>query len=346
MKAPFPYFGGKATIADLVWQYLGEVKTYIEPFFGSGAVLLNRPDYDQTKHKEIVNDKDGYIANVWRALQFAPDEVAKVCDWPVNHADLSARKKRLIRDEALLLENLIADEKWYHAELAGYWIWATSCWIGSGLTCIGQRPDVSDSGVGVHRIGKIPDVSDSGKGVHRIGQIPNIGNSGKGVHRIGQRPDVGNSGKGVQDPYNTNLYTWFRELSERLRYVKVVCGDWTRVCGGNWQNSMSPVGIFFDPPYGVETRDTSLYHHDSIDVAQEVRQWCIERGKLADYRIVLAGYDEHEELLQHGWTQYNYSVRGGYSSGAKKTMQGKENRHRECLYMSPYCVGKEKDIFD
>lgn len=85
LKAPFPYFGGKAMIADLVWHYLGDVKQYIEPFFGSGAVLLRRPQTQHQLYYEIVNDKDGNIANVWRAIQYKPDETAKWCDWPVNH---------------------------------------------------------------------------------------------------------------------------------------------------------------------------------------------------------------------------------------------------------------------
>lgn len=42
--APFPYFGGKSKVADIVWQALGQPRHYIEPFFGSGAVLLARPD--------------------------------------------------------------------------------------------------------------------------------------------------------------------------------------------------------------------------------------------------------------------------------------------------------------
>ena len=44
MKAPFPWFGGKARIAPMVWERFGNVANYIEPFFGSGAVLLaHRP---------------------------------------------------------------------------------------------------------------------------------------------------------------------------------------------------------------------------------------------------------------------------------------------------------------
>lgn len=109
LQAPFPYFGGKSAIASVVWQALGNVRHYIEPFFGSGAVLLARPDYNPTRHTETVNDKDGFISNVWRSLQMSPDEVAKYCDYPVNHADLLARKKALLLNEGKLLSGLIAD---------------------------------------------------------------------------------------------------------------------------------------------------------------------------------------------------------------------------------------------
>ena len=324
MKAPFPYFGGKATVASQVWAALGQPKHYIEPFFGSGAVLLNRPMFDATQYIETVCDKDGFVTNVWRALQQDPDEVARWCDWPVNHADLSARKRRLIAEEAHLLEHLIADEAWYDAKLAGYWIWMASCWIGSGLTLLGQRPHIGNGG----------------KGVHALGQKPHVSHSGVGVHALGQRPHVSHSGVGVQEPYNPNIYQWFRVLSERLRYVRVVCGDWTRVCGGNWQDNQGVCGIFFDPPYGVTDRDQKIYHHESIEVSHEVRQWAIQRGKKQSYRIVLAGYtDEHDELADHGWVLHSWHAPGGYSSTAKQdNTQGKVNRKREVLWYSPHCI--------
>ena len=59
LKAPFPYFGGKATVADVVWKALGQPKHYIEPFFGSGAVLLNRPDYNP----KIYTEESATVAN-------------------------------------------------------------------------------------------------------------------------------------------------------------------------------------------------------------------------------------------------------------------------------------------
>jgi site-specific DNA-adenine methylase len=151
---------------------------------------------------------------------------------------------------------------------------------------------------------------------------------------------------GVQEPYNPNLYTWFRELSERLRNVRVVCGDWTRVCGGNWQDKMPPVGIFFDPPYGSEKRNTKLYHEDSMNVAQKVAEWALSRGDNKNYRIVVAGYEEHEQILtaDRGWSVVQWSARGGYSN-ISKSGKVNNNRHEERLYFSPFCFKKTATKF-
>ena len=43
LKAPFPYFGGKRNAAPIIWEALGDVGGYVEPFAGSAAVLLGRP---------------------------------------------------------------------------------------------------------------------------------------------------------------------------------------------------------------------------------------------------------------------------------------------------------------
>jgi DNA adenine methylase len=53
LRAPFPWFGGKSRVAPLVWERFGNVPNYVEPFFGSGAVLLGRPHPPKT---ETVND--------------------------------------------------------------------------------------------------------------------------------------------------------------------------------------------------------------------------------------------------------------------------------------------------
>ena len=309
LKAPFPYFGGKSAISSKVWLALGDCKHYIEPFFGSGAVLLCRPNYQPQHHIESVCDKDGFVANVWRALQFNPDEVAKWCDWPVNHVDLVARRRELLRNEDCLLKNLTENHEGYDSKIAGYWIWAASCWIGSGLT----RPVA------------IPHISGSGQGVHSLGQIPHIADGGKSIHSLGQK---------------SNIYDWFKKLQQRLRYVRVVCGDWARVCGGHWQTDEGVCGMFFDPPYGVKDRDTNIYHHDSVTAASDVLAWVRERGKDTKYRIVLAGYEEYSGLLSEGWRSESWSANGGYSN----TGDG-DNRHRETLYYSPGCCNFQKKLF-
>ena len=326
LHAPFPYFGGKSTVSGDIWLALGQPNHYIEPFFGSGAVLLARPNYDPHM-LETVCDKDGFLCNVWRALQRNPDEVAKWCDWPVNHADLCSRKKVLLAEKNILLSSLIADDGFCNPKLAGYWIWAASCWIGTGLT----------------RLNQMPHVSNSGDGVHKLGQRPS--NSGTGVHKIGQRPHVSDVGKGVQEIYNYNIYEWFRDLSERLRYVRVVCGDWKRVCGGDWQDSRGICGLFLDPPYGVCDRDNGIYQEEVTEqLTQEVLEWCLEHGQRNSYRIVLAGYEEYPTLLDDGWSYRNWQANGGY--GNLGDGHGRKNKNRECLYFSPHCQhSKQLTVF-
>lgn len=48
-------FGGKSRVANLIWERFGDVPNFVEPFFGSGAVLLGRPTQPGT---ETVNDLD------------------------------------------------------------------------------------------------------------------------------------------------------------------------------------------------------------------------------------------------------------------------------------------------
>jgi len=372
LKAPFPYFGGKATVADVVWQALGQPKHYIEPFAGSCAVLLNRPDYNPSKHMETICDKDGYVANVWRSLQMEPDAVAKVCDWPVNHADLNARRWYLLKN-AELLQNLCGDPEWHDVKMAGYWIWAASCWIGSGLTRPLAIPDITNA-KGVHKTGfydanRYPDrTANSQAGINsqipgRRPQISNDNSINSQIpllnHETGvcRRPCFGASGAhgvhkitlvddtepllDVRDPYTPGLYQWFRQLSERLRRVRVVCGDWSRVCGGDWQDDRGTCAMFFDPPYSSEAgRDPSIYHEESLTAANEVREWCRARGDRKTYRLVLAGYyEEHESLKDDGWTVHRWSAHGGFANKAKdKTKcKGEENRHKEALFFSPHC---------
>lgn len=133
LKAPYPWFGGKSRVSDIVWRHFGEgVTNFIEPFYGSGAVHLSRPT--PFSGVETVNDLDCYVANFWRATQADPEAVVSFVDWPVSEVDLHARHKWLVQsDEAKAFrERMRADPHHFDARIAGYWCWGLCCWIGSG----------------------------------------------------------------------------------------------------------------------------------------------------------------------------------------------------------------------
>jgi len=320
LKAPFPWFGGKSRVAAEVWARFGEVKNYVEPFAGSLAVLLGRP---HAPGIETVNDLDGYVANFWRAMTKDPEAVAAFADWPVNECDLHARHIWLVNQKERFVPRLMGDPDFYDAKIAGWWVWGLCSWIGGGW-CSGDGPWVSVDGELVKR---------EGAGVHR--KRPHLGNAGQGINR--QRPHLGNARGSDSRRY------WIECLTDRLSGVRVVCGDWTRVCGGNWQDKIGICGMFFDPPYGVADRDTSVYHHDSTTVAADVMEWVRARGNNPRYRIVLAGYEEYMSLVdEHGWSCENWKAQGGYAGTQRKegsTAIGKDNAKREMLYYSPHCLG-------
>lgn len=141
LRAPFPWPGGKSRVAEVAWRALGpDVVNYVEPCFGSGAMLLGRPG--GAGKIETVNDLDGGIVNFYRAIQHAPDEVAEWCNWPVSELDLHARHAWLVVRLAELADQLRADPDFYCAKTAGWWVWGICQWIGTGW-CQAQKPHAS-----------------------------------------------------------------------------------------------------------------------------------------------------------------------------------------------------------
>lgn len=55
LKAIMKYPGSKWSLADWIINFFPEHHSYLEPFFGSGAVLFNKP----RSNIETVNDLDG-----------------------------------------------------------------------------------------------------------------------------------------------------------------------------------------------------------------------------------------------------------------------------------------------
>ena len=202
-KFPAPWFGGKSAAAALIWEALGDVEHYVEPFCGSAAVLLARPHpHTRTYYSETINDIDGFIVNAFRAMAAAPDAVAEHAAWPVFEADLHARHQALIRwRHEGQLERLMGDPDWFDARIAGWWLWGQSCWIGSGW-CSGSGPWVSVDGVLVDRRKAKATASDA-PGASR--QRPHVSGDGQGVNAPQLRePLDGLPGAGRQLPHVSN----------------------------------------------------------------------------------------------------------------------------------------------
>lgn len=333
LQSPYPYFGGKRAIAAEVWARLGNVPNYIEPFLGSAAVLLARPDSHEWWNKtETVNDKDGFVCNFWRALQSDPEQVAHYADWPVLENDLHARHYWLLQRKDSLQAKLEGDPDWYDAKIAGWWVWGMSLWIGSGF-CSG------DGSWYVNENGELVK-GNAGQGVQR--QLVHLGNPGQGVQRKYVHLTslaLAETQKGRRD----GLLEWMQELANRFRRVRVCCGDWTRVCGGKSGAALGyffaggPIcGIFLDPPYSAEAgRSGDLYAQEDLSIAHKVREWAIRHGNDPRLRIALCGY-ESEHDMPPDWECLAWRTGGGY--GLVGNGRGRDNRYRERIWFSPHCL--------
>ena len=335
LHAPFPWFGGKATVSEVVWSRFGNVPNYVEPFFGSGAVLLGRPHDPKT---ETINDLDGLVANFWRAIQKDPEETAAWADNPVNEADLHARHAWIVQRLEAHQARMMADPDYFDARMAGYWVYGMCSWIGSGFAS-GNGPWIlSEDEEGILTLvdsRQLPHLGDAGRGINR--KRPHLGNAGMGINR--QLPHLGNAGMG-------RIHLWFECLASRLRNVRVCCGDWSRVMGDSVTTKHGMTAVFLDPPYGAEDR-ADLYRQESFSVAREVTEWCMENGKNPLLRIALCGYEgeTHHALEDAGWSVITWKARGGYGSQGEES-RGRENAERERIWFSPACVGAERGLFD
>ena len=348
MKPPFPWYGGKSQAAPLVWQLLGDVDHYCEPFAGGLAVLLNRPHpCNRPYYSESVNDCDALLVNAWRSIQFSPEATAGAASWPVAEADKSARQIALLRwREGEAADLLAGDPAFHDPVMGGWWLWAVAVQIGAFA---GDGAWIADPQTG--RIIKQP------RGPGRVSE--------PGVFR--DRPHLTSNGGGVAAPqlrapgvrepeaedYHPTtmpkLLAWFALLSARLRHVRILNGDWSRLCTTGAMHTLTVrqggyCGVFVDPPYAGDIRASGLYAHDAGALGADIRAWAREAGADPHNRIVLAGFDtEHGELEAEGWTCHEWFVRDSLLRGGMG-----EQQPRERLWASPHCLGAERaqgDLF-
>jgi hypothetical protein len=374
LKSPYPYFGGKRLVAPIVWQVFGNPQNYCEPFFGSGAVLLSRSDWEGKI--ETINELNPYVANFWRAIRFDPEQTAYHADWPVNEADLHARHLWLI-NQGDFRESMLTDPDYFDPKIAGWWCWGLSQWIGHGwcsfehMTVDGKPWKrglaLSSGGQGIntvsnrlpylHRANKKlnpdPDNQPTRKlpkfppgGVHRQGladlpasqpsrQAPRLSSDGQGINKVTRKlPFVGNAGRGVASPSRRDaLYQYFEDLANRLRNVRVTCGDFERVLGPSVTEIGSTNAVFLDPPY---LTNEEIYGMAKGSPALRALEWCKANWNNPNLKIALCGY-EGEFEIPSDWRVIAWKGAKGYADAEKN-----KNRERERIWLSPACMPLEE----
>lgn len=131
-------------------------------------------------------------------------------------------------------------------------------------------------------------------------------------------------------------------LSERLRRVRVCCGDWARVVGPAVTTCIGTTGVFLDPPYhGAGAERARVYNTDEDQIFEEVHAWAVANGDNPDLRIALCGY-EGAHAFPAGWTELTWKASGGYGNSAR----GRKNRARERIWFSPHCIDAEQSELD
>ena len=123
-------------------------------------------------------------------------------------------------------------------------------------------------------------------------KLVHLGSAGRGVNR--QLVHLGDAGQGVNRK-REGVASLFAAIRDRIRHVRVCCGDWSRVSGDTplfpvGRNSPSRVtAVFLDPPYAdTAKRAADLYRKDSPSVAHAVREWAVARGDDVALGLVLA----------------------------------------------------------
>lgn len=307
-NAPFPYFGGKGRVVEEVWGYFGlDVVNYVEPFFGSGAMLLGSPK-PKTRRLEVVNDLNCFVANFWRAVRVEPDAVARWASDAVVEVDIHARHGWLL-NRGVELRKLLENPDAYDVKIAGWWLYGMCVTIG-GVWCSGRGTWMLDESLG-----------EIVKGVKGVGGFDKaiFASKGMGIFSF--------FGDGDRLNFVTN---WMRVLQSRLRDVKVACGDWSRVLSRSFLEFNGLSAVFLDPPYAKG----DYVYGGGVDrgVHHEVREWCALNGGNPSLRIVLCGHDtDHDALLELGWGKANWKAVRGYSKNL-------DLYKREAIWYSPHCV--------
>lgn len=123
MRSVLKYPGSKWNIADDIVKLIPKHHSYVEPFFGSGAVLFRK----EPSAIETINDMDLEVVNLFRCIQTDSERLARtVMTTPFSRAEYDEQFK--IPDKAVCIDAF--------QRAAGFLI---RCWQGHGFRTNGYK---------------------------------------------------------------------------------------------------------------------------------------------------------------------------------------------------------------
>ncbi len=109
VRAPFPYPGGKSRSVANILNHLPYRKIYVEPFGGSGAVLLARAACDL----DVFNDRYAGVVAFYRCLRHK-DKYQRLIEW----LDLTIHSREDFKDAkdtwVVETDDVVRAGKWYY----------------------------------------------------------------------------------------------------------------------------------------------------------------------------------------------------------------------------------------
>jgi DNA adenine methylase len=98
------YPGSKSSMTDWIISHMPEHQTYLEPFFGSGAVFFNK----QPSTVETINDLDSSVVNLFRVIRDRSEELAEKIYWtPLSREEYYACYDENTEDEVELARRFL-----------------------------------------------------------------------------------------------------------------------------------------------------------------------------------------------------------------------------------------------
>lgn len=128
MRNVLKYPGSKWNVASKIVNLIPEHHSYVEPYFGSGAVLFNKT----ASNIETINDLDSDVVNLFRCIQKDAEKLAKMVVTTPFSREVYDRQFEIIEENAETFERA-----------AGFLV---KCWQGHGFRTneykVGWKNDV------------------------------------------------------------------------------------------------------------------------------------------------------------------------------------------------------------